>query len=125
MKRNKRFIRDLKAIIIASARENNIRLSDIYSPWLLKYLTDTQGYYCNEKDRVKNQILICRNELCQTMDFKKLTTLKKFRFLNSFDLNVNDFFSQMKLFIQLISFFLKNNWKTATYILLILINLWF
>lgn len=32
------------------------------------------------------------------MDFKKLTTVKKFRFLNSFDLNINNFFSQTKLF---------------------------
>lgn len=92
LKMNKHFIRDLKAIIIDSARENNIRLSDVYSPWLLKNLTDTQSYYFNENDRVKDQIFICRNKLCQMMDFKKLTTLKKFIFLNSFDLNVNNFF---------------------------------
>ena len=90
LKKNNHFLRNLKAITIASARENNIRLSDVYNPWLLKNLSVSQSYCYNNS--VKNSIFLYRNKLCQWMDFKQLTRVKKFRFLNSFDLNVNEFF---------------------------------
>ena len=106
--KNKHLIKTIKTIIKIAAGENNIRLSDVYNPYFLEELQASPSYY-NQNQSVKETIFIVRNKLCQWMDIKQITSVKKFIFLTRFDLAVKDDLIQKKIFYPTDFHFFKKN----------------